>query len=87
MSTSLASRLLISDEGKLLLLLYCWHQGPSVKMTKALRCQYGRCQEKYSMFTCQKYKNLAPMMKKWQKWQTFTDAKRKFFSNVNETGN
>ncbi len=31
MSTSLASRLLISDEGKLLLLLNCWHQGPSVK--------------------------------------------------------
>jgi hypothetical protein len=29
--TSLASRLLISGEGKLLMLLNCWRQGPSVK--------------------------------------------------------
>jgi hypothetical protein len=66
---------------------YCLIVGIKDPVSKALRCQYGRCQEKYSMFTCQKCKNLAPMMKKWQKWQTFTDAKRKFFSNVNETGN
>jgi hypothetical protein len=39
------------------------------------------------MLTCQKYNHLAPMMKKWQKWHTFTDANQKFFCNVNETGN